>query len=153
MAQYEITYTCGCRGTVGVCGKVKSRQWRADLKAQKICPDCYRQKMDKVNEKAATEATEIGLPALTGTTRQIDWAESIRMDLHKASQEIELNPEALHHDLFVAALKEVFEKTKASWWIDNRPTGIFSAYNQMKNLLTDRVVASLKAREKEAVCQ
>lgn len=50
-----------------------------------VCPDCWREQKEKerqeANEKAAKENAENGLPTLTGSPKQIAWAEKIRNEM------------------------------------------------------------------------
>ena len=97
------------------------------------CDDCTKKRLDAKHAEEAAEAAkmaeEIGLPALEGSTKQIQWAESIRADLYKDWQEYEdsrrqrfergrLTQEQL--DNVIITSKYIFGQTSASWWIDHK---------------------------------
>lgn len=48
------------------------------------CPDCYKARMlkerEEANEKAAAESRNAGIPELSGSEKQIAWANKIRKD-------------------------------------------------------------------------
>lgn len=78
MAQYDVNYSCGHSGTVSLVGKVTERERKIEwLKESGDCPDCYRAAQQK---KAEEETKKMGLPPLTGTEKQIAWADKIRIE-------------------------------------------------------------------------
>ena len=74
--------------------RTEANSWEAWMKNQEgTCPDCYKKKMQaereekleaeriqhkKDNAEAALNATNRGLPELSGTPKQIAWANTIR---------------------------------------------------------------------------
>lgn len=82
MAKYDITYACGHEGTVNLVGKIKERERYIEwVEAHKLCPQCYAEKRQKDHDeenRRAAEAEAMGLPALTGTPKQVAWATTIR---------------------------------------------------------------------------
>ena len=97
MAKYSVKHTCGHISEVALFGPSKDREYRLDRMRENVCLNCE-------NAANAERNAEAGLPALTGTPKQIAWAESIRA---AAMARRELSPETL-------------AQTKASWWIDQR---------------------------------
>lgn len=83
MAKYEGTYSCGHEGVVDVIGPQKDRKWKVERYFSGLCPECYKKEQQrKIEEdrKIALEKTaEMELPALTGTEKQIAWANTIRI--------------------------------------------------------------------------
>lgn len=78
MAHYTVTCEeCGCKYEVQLFGKMDSREWNLEHDTH-ICGNCTVKLRAKQNEVAAKANAEAGLPALTGTPKQIAWAESIR---------------------------------------------------------------------------
>jgi len=85
------------------------------------CPSCYgaqqraaeRSELDKLTEEARATVSSAGieLPALTGTEKQIAWAEDIR--IRGAAMFVKAKAQQKAWDLFNS-------KTDAKWWIDNR---------------------------------
>ena len=71
MAWYTINYTCGHTERVQLYGAHKDRYAKIEAMERRVCPEC--------EAKAAQEqAASDGLPALTGSDKQISWAADIR---------------------------------------------------------------------------
>ena len=88
------------------------------------CFDCRQKRRqaerEQENLKAAAKAKEIGLPELKGSTKQIAWAETIRM---KARAAINADLEKMsEQEKSVAApfVEWLFNHEKAAFWIDRR---------------------------------
>jgi hypothetical protein len=85
MAKANFTYACGHEGSV-----VERNRRAADRRAAYLASqDCWECQKAAQSKAAAEAAQQQGLPALTGTPKQIAWAESIRQqtlaELEKAS--------------------------------------------------------------------
>lgn len=76
MAKFTITYSCGHEGRVDISGPEKSRKYKAESMSQQLCPDCWRAQR---REAAEDKATDLGLPDLMGTEKQIEWAMQLRI--------------------------------------------------------------------------
>lgn len=75
MAKYQVEHSCGCVKTYQLYGPTKERESRiAWLETQK-CPDCKRERENAENSKKAEAA---GRPELTGSEKQVAWANTIR---------------------------------------------------------------------------
>jgi len=125
MAWYCGTYTCGHEGRTNVIGPTKNRQWKIDRHFDDICPDCKEVKRMEENEKSAKLAIEMELPELTGTEKQVAWANTIRV---KATGKFDFEVEDEKNEDKKRLLGEAFQfilqnRTKASWWIDTRSDG------------------------------
>lgn len=135
MAWYEISYTCGHSEREQLYGPEKDRQRKIEWKERGMCPACYRAAQSQKAEQAANAA---GLPALTGSDKQIAWAQTIRaghvalMDKWLAQvaaaklwggQALTPETEALR-DLGIAIANqlraELLAETESRFWIDNR---------------------------------
>lgn len=103
MAWETGTYACGHEGRKQFYGSHKEREYAVKTHFEKVCPDCWKAECAKRNEEAAAKNKDAALPALTGSEKQIAWAESIRAKLVGKPD-------------FVFAL----QKTSAKWWIDHR---------------------------------
>lgn len=68
--------------------------------------------LDAINAAAAAESEFMGLPALTGTEKQIAWATTIRADMLKLA--------STEQQQAIAKGKWKVAATKASFWIDRR---------------------------------
>ena len=83
MPWYDGTYSCGHEGTVNITGPSKDRQRKADYIFSGLCPECYKKQLEKEKEEkdieAARKAKEMDLPELSGTEKQVAWANTLRM--------------------------------------------------------------------------
>lgn len=82
MAWYDGTHACGHEGRINVVGPTKDRQWKVDRHFEKLCPECWeiekQRKFDEENQKATEAAAEMELPVLTGSEKQVSWANTLR---------------------------------------------------------------------------
>lgn len=83
MAWYYRTYACGHEGRENVTGKTEERMQRLDDIFAGLCPECRKKQKDeehaKANAEAEKKAAENNLPRLSGSEKQIAWANTIRM--------------------------------------------------------------------------
>lgn len=92
MAKYNVKFSCGHTATIELYGKEKDRQRKiAWYEENGLCPDCYRKQQEKEKEaaaeKAAAEASNLGLPELIGSPKQIAWADKIRVGISHSINE------------------------------------------------------------------
>lgn len=82
MAKYDVTYSCGHSATVELFGKNADRESKLKWMAEKgLCPECYKAFLRQEDKEAAEEVlseSKLTLPALTGTEKQIAYAEELR---------------------------------------------------------------------------
>lgn len=90
--KYEIKFSCGHTDTVDLGGPTKDRERKIEyFKYRGLCPSCYKEYKRAENEKREERKSKVvseyieragggELPALTGSERQIKWAESIRAE-------------------------------------------------------------------------
>ena len=71
MAKYTIPHSCGHSETVQLYGKHTDRSRYMDNAERRQCRDCY-------NASLVAKTADMGLPALTGSDKQVAWAETIR---------------------------------------------------------------------------
>ena len=67
----EVTYHCGHSETRSFSGSHSARDAYIDKLSREDCPACR-------SAQAATRSADAGLPTLTGSDKQIAWAEQIR---------------------------------------------------------------------------
>jgi len=127
MAKYTVTYRCGHKGEVQICGPQKDRQGKADYEATKLCKTCWQADQDAsraaANAEAAEAAQTAGRPELQGTEKQVAWATTIRENkaLEFATAQVnaaKAGPECA--GIFEAIAGRILAQTAASWWIDRR---------------------------------
>lgn len=143
--------TCTCKTCGGTFEKIEFRQNRAAADSwvewaesyYDECTACYKErqkaKRDEENRKAAELAAEANLPELSGTERQVAWANTIRQQVidfidgqmdkaikHMArdkEDDLEDRVKSWEEGLdMMARTREyiVSTYTRASWWIDHR---------------------------------
>lgn len=112
--EFEHTHTCYNRADAE-----HYEEWAADNIT--VCPECYskqkradeRAKLDNATQMAyqAIAGSGIVLSGLTGTSKQIKWANDIRAKA--AKMVIDAKPRETVWGVFNS-------KTEAKWWIENR---------------------------------
>ena len=112
---------CGAEYKVQMYGPNKTRQWKID-NWRGICDECKERLRSEELEAATAKTSEMDLPELTGTEKQIAWAVKIRVGLLE-----KIDHEKLSQAEIEAVEKVCAEKTAAGWWIDNRSEYDFSA--------------------------
>lgn len=111
---WDVTHSCGhIENHLIVAAFAYQAETRALQLKRRKCTSCYRAgKEAKAGDQAAAdEATlaSINLPELTGSEKQVAWADKIRRERLAA---------ASRNDPEVA--KRFVGQTDAKWWIDNR---------------------------------
>jgi len=151
MALYDIERACGHTETIQIYGTNShgERERRAKWEENKLCADCYQKELQKKraeeNSKSAQSAQEAGLPKLTGSDKQISWAESIR---DKFKFDIPASKELPGLSEYTQQFRNVVEslrdrnkkKTEARWWIDNRDKMQGSSVSKIAQNMTSKVV-------------
>lgn len=139
MAKYEITYSCGCSGEVTLFGPMTERNRKIEwYEKQALCPDCREESLQKEREAATAEAASFthqhGLPELTGSKKQVAWAEVIRQKSIEDLVPDVVGPEGNIGDMFQKLQNALTDDNKggaefllglirepsAKWWIDHR---------------------------------
>ncbi|MCI8337924.1 MAG: hypothetical protein HFH62_04450 [Lachnospiraceae bacterium] len=130
---------CGHEGSVSITGgKSAEKEEKAKWYFSGLCPECYKKKKEEEriqrNADAAKEAEELELPELTGTPKQVAWANTLRLNMYKVmSERIGLcikrlqengSEECTPQELAMAFDWFMQEKTEARFWIDRREKGI-----------------------------
>lgn len=140
----EATAKCTCKTCGGTFYRFKTcfnrtdadqwEEWAAENITE--CNECYRNrqlaKREKENIEAAKKAEEMGLPKLTGTAKQVAWAETIRMKYMdkinarraKVSEKAANLETAERAQLQLQNMDKgvaiLLSHTDARWWIDNQ---------------------------------
>ncbi len=135
MAKYSVECpVCGSTYAVQLYGPGRDREWKLE-NWDWTCDDCKEKARQEENQKAAMANAEAGLPPLTGSEKQVPWAETIRSEKFNYLQKTKQDKlEYLHREAFYGsydalpindphwdyAVSLLTAQTAASWWIDNR---------------------------------
>lgn len=118
MAKYTINHTCGHQVTVQLFGKYADRERRIAYLETCECDECRKA---KANAAAAAAKEERGLPDLTGSEKQIAWANTIREQAYKTLDCLTPYTDKEQVKTIVDGWREKMNaQTQAKWWIDNR---------------------------------
>lgn len=84
MAKTPVSHTCGHQQTHNLIGPSRDRVRKENWLQSTLCSACYGAELERKrqveNAQAASAAQEFGLPDLTGTPKQIDWATTLRQE-------------------------------------------------------------------------
>lgn len=118
MAKYTINHTCGHQVTVQLFGKYADREKRIAYLETCECDECRKA---KANAAAAAAKEERGLHELTGSEKQVAWANTIREQVYKALDCLTPYTDKEQVKTIVDGWREKMNaQTQAKWWIDNR---------------------------------
>lgn len=126
MAQYTITHTCTHSATVDLVGKTDERTRKIAWLKTQPCMTCKRTATATADAQAVQADT---LPALTGSAKQVEWAQRIRIEGLKAVDQFVADTRvraekagqvAAFEAQIAPMIAKVRAQTSASWWIDNR---------------------------------
>lgn len=129
MGKETITMTCGHEETHNIVGAIKSRDYKAARIAERVCSACAAKERKDHNAICAQENQAAGFPALTGSEKQIAWAESIRNEVLSAINESGIRQENAEKILSAPQMRETF----AGKIIDGRET-YKAVAKQLRNL-------------------
>lgn len=148
MAKYSVKHACGHIQVHQIFGTNShgERDSKVAWLETCICDECYKAnqkaKYDAENEKNAKANAEANLPTLTGSPKQIAWAETIRAEKIKKLDEIlerieglkakrPLTEIELEQDKKVQAFATDYRnENSAAKWIDARDKSIESLLNK-----------------------
>lgn len=113
MAKYEIKHICGHTETIALFGKHESRYARIEYLEKQECLECRR-------KREAEEAEKIGagleLPELSGSEKQVAWANTIRAKVVQFIKD-HTKPETMMES---EAFQTVIKIKTARYFIDHR---------------------------------
>jgi hypothetical protein len=122
MATYQISHACGHVVTHRIYGEVEGREAKVDWLSRNDCPAC-RAAQKEAEEKAKVKQVSEGLPPLTGTEKQIAWAEKIRVAVYASGLEFFSRLSKDKRDEPESKLRYyISAATSAHWWIEHRAT-------------------------------
>lgn len=157
MAWYYGTFICGHEGRVNITGPHKHREWKKERAFEKMCPECYekylQEEREKANKEAAAKAAEMELPELTGTEKQVAWANTLRQEMiDRLEKEIEdFESDEIEEKEEISEILEYIlkNKTDASWYIDNRTRSIYDVIDKIKRQMPSEEEIIKKKLEEE----
>lgn len=174
MAWYYGTYGCGHEGRVNIIGPGKDREWKKERAFSGLCPECYRKKVEEEratkNEESEKEAEEMELPELSGSPKQVAWANTIRVEFikkfsDKIAQTISKGKKFVRIVEFgecvtykLSDLQEIekilMNKTEARFWIDHRNYTLLmyvkEAYKELQKIKSIPEEVKKEMEEEEA---
>lgn len=122
--KYQVTGSCGHTYTTQLFGPGKNREYWLSRLAEEPCEECKeaarKAAIEKENTESATWALELGLPELTGSPKQIAWAESIRKTIYTDFDSIEKEVKGSFKDHWENFRREVFQHEEAKWYIEHQ---------------------------------
>jgi len=165
LAKYDVKFSCGHTEFIQLVGKIRERERRIEwLENHGLCSECFeverRRRFEEESRKAAEEAKEYGLPELTGTEKQVAWANTIRQEwIEKVESEIRtwITDDESRDEEVRGALKRVVEEhlintVDARWWIDNRNASVYGFLEEAeKKYLETPQVQIPKEIEEQAI--
>lgn len=118
MAKYTITYKCGCTREVQLFGKFEDRERRIKWLETQTCLECQ---FEAENAHAAEAKEQRGLADLTGSEKQVSWANSIREAAYECLDALyEYATDNNGKQMLDGWRQKMDAQTTAKWWIDNR---------------------------------
>jgi hypothetical protein len=132
MAQHTVSHTCGHDQTHQLFGPHKERDRKLVWLESTLCSECYHKQKDADrathSANAAESNAQAGLVLLTGSERQIAWAESLRAPVCAALAEFERRLEIDPHyspaaveefgDGVALVVDEIRSQASSKWWIE-----------------------------------
>jgi hypothetical protein len=132
MTWYSGTHACGHEGEAKFTDRNRRRRdWRAEIFFAGNCEACRKKEREETNKRAAEIAKEMGLPALEGTEKQIEWATTLRQQFIDGSKRLDGDERSLR---FAIVRYITQNMTKASYWIDNRDESAERIISQFKHI-------------------
>ena len=128
MAKYTVQCgKCQQEYVVSLLGSHKERERKLAVWAG-LCESCAAEKKAAATAQAAETAKKAGLPELTGSPKQVAWAETLRAarikelgkeDINDLAEDIEKSPAEVEQ-----AIAKIRRTAAAAWWIENRNVSI-----------------------------
>jgi hypothetical protein len=111
--KYYVDHTCGHKVEHLLFGPTKDRDRKLEWLATQPCIDC---KKESDLRAAQDVADQNGLPKLTGSEKQVAWAEKLRAQVWQSLQELEKR-EAKPEES-TDWIEWLFSHAEAKWWIE-----------------------------------
>ena len=126
MGWSRLTYSCGHIEDVQLYGPYKDRAYRVQQASGRTCKECARESHAGEAVAAAVSNRLAGLPRLTGTDKQIAWAESIRaaklQEVDTLLAQVAADPRAQEEPSLLTLYGKLADlvrgQSSASYWIN-----------------------------------
>ncbi len=117
--KYDVTFSCGHTATIELFGPTKERERKISwYETHGECPECYKARKqaerEAIDAQAAQESKEKQWPELSGTPKQVAWANAIRKEKIDDIMALGADDEGMR---CITWIVETF--TAAKYWIDN----------------------------------
>ena len=122
MAKYEITFICGHTETKELYGKTSERENKIAWLEKQVCSECYKKEL---HEQEEIRANDLHLPNLTGSQKQIEWANKIRDGFFKDWENLRKKYGESDDERSVQFFEWVKSQKESRFWIDNRGKTIY----------------------------
>ena len=151
MAWYYGTYSCGHEGRVNIIGPTKDRQRKSDWHFSGLCPECYKKQLEEeraaANKEAAEKSAEMELPELSGTEKQVAWANTLRVKVIERYEAIleksgDKASKSRREEIVSCMDYAIKVHTDAKFWIESRDNS---------NIFRDFMKEYKEHKEKEVV--
>jgi hypothetical protein len=126
MAKYTITYRCGHTAEVQLYGPYADREKKIAYYKTINCPDCRA-------KAAGEDAQKKGYAELTGSAKQVSWANSIRSKMMHEVDELAAKV-TRNKEMFDKAVETLKNETSASWWIDRRDNTVMDLIKEVLHI-------------------
>lgn len=130
MAWYEIEYKCGHKDRMQLYGPYAERNRKIEwYKENVICPNCRAATQKEEAEQQKKADAESGLPALSGSPKQIQWAVMLRKAyMDKLEDAFVRRQTEESPDVIRTVSRQIIlgKQTEAKWWIDHRDMSALS---------------------------
>ena len=118
--KYDVTFSCGHTATVELFGPGKERERKISwYETHGECPECYKARKqaerEAIDAQAAQESKEKQWPDLSGTPKQIAWANAIRKEKIDEIMAVGANENGMR---CIGWIRQ--NNTMAKFWMDKR---------------------------------
>lgn len=167
-------YTCATCGAQCICFSTSGKQAQSRArwleKQGELCDDCKAAQREQ-SKIAAQKNAANDLPALSGTDKQVAWAETLRenrmgnLDListlfngeelpsdtpsikafYARSEFGDLQNQRVDADTWAVFCELLVDQAKASWWIDNQKLTAAGLMHSMRALIVGKIMAVKEA--------
>ncbi len=129
MPHYTVTHTCGHEERVNLIGKPDYRDWRVRRLEEE---DCFACRKASELQAAKQVAAEYDLPPLHGSEKQIEWAETIRVQKLDELDAERPRLTELHDASLLEAADALMQETSAHRWIEWRTESLMHILKEIR---------------------